>query len=73
VFKTCKIERIFIATKSHQKALDSDELSFVRGDHLKVFHIIGEGDWLWAQLMHTQEYGIVNKDKIIDRDDIVRN
>ncbi len=38
-----------------------------------MYHIVGDGDWLWAQLIHTQEFGVVNNDMIVDKDDIVSN
>ena len=45
---------------------DTDELSYLKGDFIKLYHRIGESQWFWSQLLRTKELGFVNVNSVKD-------
>jgi hypothetical protein len=64
--KICKLERNCTAVRTFLKSTDSDELSYLKEDFIKIYHRIGESQWFWAQLLRTKEYGFVDINGVKD-------
>ena len=55
-----------MAIRNNEAPTNNDELNYLKGDLIKLYHRISDSHWYWAHLLRTKDYGVVSLNAVKD-------